>query len=110
MNNKNIDEVINDIDIKIKELETKELEGKSHEEKEYIKEKWDNERKKIKEEFQNKYQKFEVNIEHNNQSQTELQCIDDMKRDVAEFKQQIEDDFQKTMEEVNPILNEQNNE
>ena len=98
---KDINKLINDIDSRITELREKELEGKNQSERQQLIEKWQEEDNKRQQKLAEEKRKFEEELAKKfSTPEIKLQSINDMKKDMKEWQQKIDDDYKKTVNDV----------
>lgn len=96
-----INKLINDIDSRIAELREKELEGKSQSERQQLLEKWQEEDNKRQKKIEEERRNFEEELAKKfNTPEIKLQSINDMKKDMKDWQQKIDDDYKKTINDV----------
>lgn len=96
-----INKLINDIDSRIAELREKELEGKSQSERQQLLEKWQEEDNKRQKKIEEERRSFEEELAKKfSTPEIKLQSINDMKKDMKDWQQKIDDDYKKTINDV----------
>jgi len=96
-----INKLINDIDSRIAELREKELEGKSQSERQQLLEKWQEEDNKRQKKIEEERRSFEEELSKKfSTPEIKLQSINDMKKDMKDWQQKIDDDYKKTINDV----------
>ncbi len=96
-----INKLINDIDSRITELREKELEGKSESERQQLLGEWQEEDNKRQKKIEEERRNFEEELAKKfSTPEIKLQSINDMKKDMKDWQQKIDDDYKKTINDV----------
>ena len=96
-----INKLINDIDSRITELREKKLEGKSESERQQLLGEWQEEDNKRQKKIEEERRNFEEELAKKfSTPEIKLQSINDMKKDMKDWQQKIDDDYKKTINDV----------
>ena len=100
VNLENIDEFIKDIDSKIKNVEEKELDGKSPEEKQKLKEQWEKERLENIEKLKKQQDDFDSKMSSWKEKQKELMPIEEIKSGIDDMMKKLNMEWEEALKAI----------